>query len=315
MPTTVTSAVPPRNTPDREGVVELEDGRSIGYAEYGPSDGRVVLWFHGTPGAARQVPPDAPDLARRHGLRLIGMDRPGTGRSSNHRHAQIAGWAGDVEQALDAWQVDRCAVVGLSGGGPFVLACASQLPDRVVVGAVLGGLGPTRGPEASPGYTRILPPLEPFLSVSASPLGAVFSCLVKPVAARLGSPAFEIYSRFIAPSCDRPVLARPDMKEVFLYDIEVAARTGLRATMHDLLLFGRDWGFLLSEIEVPIRFWHGDADKIVPLGHGVNQAALVPDSELTVVPGGGHFSGYETVEEVFSTVLDLWPSGADRASA
>jgi pimeloyl-ACP methyl ester carboxylesterase len=305
----------PRNRPDRDGVVRLADGRAIGYAEYGPADGRVVLWFHGTPGGARQVPPDAPDLARRHGLRLIGMERPGTGRSTNHRHGRIVDWAGDVGQALDAWQVDRCAVVGLSGGGPFVLACASELPDRVVVGAVLGGVGPTRGPEASPGYTRILPPLEPFLSVSAAPLGVAFSCLVKPVAARFGSPAFDVYARLIAPDCDRDVLARPDMKEVFLHDLEVAARTGLRAATHDLLLFGRDWGFRLSDIDVPIRFWHGDADRIVPLSHAVNQAALVPDSELTVVPGGGHFSGYETVDEVFSTVLDLWGSGAGRATA
>ncbi len=59
-----------------------------------------------------------------------------------------------------------------------------------------------------------------------------------------------------------------------------------------------------------MRFWHGDADKIVPLSHGIHQAALVPDSELTVVPGGGHFSGYETVDEVFDTLLTFWPDGA-----
>lgn len=306
----------PRNVPDRDGVVELGDGRVLGYAEYGPADGRVVLWFHGTPGAARQVPPDAPDLARRHGVRLVGLERPGTGRSSVRRYERVVDWATDVEGALDGLGIDRCAVVGLSGGGPFVLACAWALRDRVVAGAVLGGVGPTCGDEASPGYTRILPPVEPLLSLGSAPLGEVFSLVLRPLAGPLGSPAFDVYARFVAPPCDRAVLARPDMKEAFLHDLTEASRRGVRAGVHDLVLFGRPWGFSLTDIATPIRFWHGEADQIVPLGHGVHQAALVPDSELTVVPGGGHFSGYETVEDVFSTMLALWDEPrADQVSA
>ena len=29
-------------------------------AEYGDPDGDPVLWFHGTPGARKQIPPDVP---------------------------------------------------------------------------------------------------------------------------------------------------------------------------------------------------------------------------------------------------------------
>jgi pimeloyl-ACP methyl ester carboxylesterase len=296
----------PRNLPDRDGVVDIGDGRELGYAEWGHPPGRVVLWFHGTPGGCRQVPPDAPDVAREHGVRLIGVERPGTGRSTTHRYEQVLDWAFDVERFLDAVGVDRCGVVGLSGGGPFVLACAHHLGTRVVAGAVLGGVGPTRGVEASPGYTRILPPFEPLLSLTSAPLGEVFSFALRPLTAVAASPAFDIYANYIAPECDRSVLRRPEMKEAFLYDLTTAARTGIRAGVHDLVLFGRDWGFSLRDIDVPIRFWHGDADKIVPLSHGVHQAALVPDNELMVVPGGGHFSGYETVEEVFVMLTGLW---------
>lgn len=305
----------PRNVADREGVVELADGRVLGYAEWGPEDGRVVLWFHGTPGACRQVPPDGPDLARERGVRLIGIERPGTGLSTTHRYGTILDWALDVEEFLDTRGIGEFAVVGLSGGGPFVLACASHLADRMRVGAVLGGLAPTRGPEAAPGYTRLLPPFEPVLSLAAPPVGELLSLALRPTATLIGPPAFELYAGVLAPACDRPALRRPGMKEVFLYDITCASRHGLRSAMGDLVLFGRDWGFLLSELTVPIRFWHGDADVIVPFAHGLHQTALVPDSELTVVPGGGHFSGYETAVEVFDTVLDLWSAGPDRASA
>ena len=297
----------PRNVPDRDGVAELGNGRSLGYAEYGDEDGRVVLWFHGTPGACRQVPPDAPDLARRRGIRLIGIERPGTGLSTSYRYTRMLEWAHDVERFLDVHDIDRFAAVGLSGGGPFVLACGHHFGlRRMAAGAVLGGIGPTRGAEAAPGYTRLLAPFEPVLSWVAAPVGAVVSCMLKPVASVMGSPAFDLYANFVSPPCDRPVLKRPDMKEAFLYDITTATRTGVRALTQDLLLFARDWRFSLRDIDVPIRFWHGDADRIVPLTHSVHQAALVPDSALTVVPGGGHFSGYETVEGVFDSLLALW---------
>jgi pimeloyl-ACP methyl ester carboxylesterase len=296
----------PRNVPDRDGAVDIGGGRALGYAEWGELEGRVVLWFHGTPGACRQVPPDAPDVARAHGVRLIGVERPGTGRSTTHRYENIADWAVDVERFVDEVGVGRFGAVGLSGGGPYVLACAHHFGARLVAGAVLGGLGPTRGAEASPGYTRLLPPFEPLLSLTSAPMGEVFSLALKPLAAVAASPLFDFYTNHISPECDRPVLRRPDMKQAFLYDLTTAARTGVRAAVHDLVLFGREWGFSLRDIDVPIRFWHGDVDKIVPLIHGVHLAALVPDSELLVVPGGGHFSGYETVEEVFDVLTGLW---------
>lgn len=305
----------PRNIADRDGVVELADGRVLGFAEYGPVDGRVVLWFHGTPGACRQVPPDAPDLAREHALRLIGIERPGTGRSTPHRYEHVLEWALDIEEFLDVQGVDRFAAVGLSGGGPFVLACAHHMPARLVAAAVLGGIGPTHGDDSAPGYTRALPPFERLLALASAPAGELFSFVVRPLTTVLASQAFDVYAHFIAPACDRPVLDRPDMKDAFLYDLKVAAKTGVRSAVHDLVLFGRDWGFRLGDIDVPVRFWHGDADKIVPLSHGIHQAALVPDSDLTVVPGGGHFSGYETVDEVFDTLLGFWPDERDRVSA
>lgn len=301
----------PRNVADREGVVELGDGRVLGYAEYGDPDGLVVLWFHGTPGACRQVPPDAPDLARKEGIRLIGIERPGTGLSTKHRHQRMADWAADVERFADAHRIDRFAAVGLSGGGPYVLACAHHFgPSRMTAGAVLGGIGPTRGREAAPGYTRLLPPFEPLLSLVAAPVGDVLSIALRPIATMIGPTAFEIYANYVSPPCDRPVLRRPDMKEAFLHDISTAARTGLRALTHDVVLFARHWGFSLRDIEVPIRFWHGDADRIVPLVHSVHQAALVRDSRLTVVPGGGHFAGFDVVHDVFDSLLELWD--ADR---
>ena len=301
---------PTPTQPHYEGVVVLEGGRGLGYAEYGDPEGDPVFWFHGTPGARKQVPPDINLQARQRGLRVICVERPGTGLSTPHQYARVLDWTDDVAHVADRLKIGRFAVVGLSGGGPFVLACCHGLAERVTAGAVLGGMGPLRGPEASPGYTRFLPPAEVLLTAMRWPMGELLSHTVRPLRA-VASQCYDLYVK-VAPAADRVVMVRPELKAGFLYDLVTAAEGGLRSFVADLLVFSRDWGFSLRDIHVPVRFWHGDADGIVPLSHGELQAALVPGAALVVTHGGGHFSGYLVAGDVFDWISAVWP---DRARA
>jgi pimeloyl-ACP methyl ester carboxylesterase len=126
---------------NREAVCDVPRGGCLGYAEYGDPDGDPVTWFHATPGARKQFPPDAHRLAVDRRIRLIGVERPGTGLSTRWNYHRVADWADDVEAFADGLGLERFAVAGLSGGGPYVLAACHGLPDRVVAGAVLGGIG------------------------------------------------------------------------------------------------------------------------------------------------------------------------------
>ena len=134
-----------------EGSVLLPRSRRLGFAEFGVPDGRPVFWFHGTPGARRQIPPEARLAAVERGVRLIGIDRPGVGDSTAHVYSSFAAWARDIAEVADRLGVERFGLIGLSGGGPYVLACAHSLPQRIVAGAVLGGVAPAVGPDAAPG--------------------------------------------------------------------------------------------------------------------------------------------------------------------
>ena len=313
------STVPDPPRPNRDDVVVLDDGRKLGFAEFGDPDGDPVLWFHGTPGARQQLPPDVGDAGRERGLRIIGMERPGTGESTPYLYDVVIEYAADVAQFADRLGLERYAVVGLSGGGPYVLACAHQLPDRIPVGIVLGGIGPTRGHEAAPGYTRLLPFLEPMLTVLREPLANALTAAIRP-AGKYASPGYDLYARF-GPRTDRPLLQQPDFKAMFIHDLLTAMEGGLRAPIYDLLLFSRPWGFSLRQIRIPVRFWQGDADLVVPPSHGPHQAALVPDSSFTSVPGEGHFAGFVNVEEVLDAIRECWPraasprTGSSRTSA
>lgn len=301
--------------PRVESAIVLPGGRSFGYCEWGDPDGRPVVWCHGTPGARKQIPPDAPACAAARGVRLIGIERPGTGVSTPFRYGQVLDWVADLTACLDVLGVDRFGVVGLSGGGPFVLAACAGLPDRVAAGAVLGGIGPTRGGEAAPGYTRMLPLIEPAITFWRVPLGEALTHLIRPIRG-VADRAFDLYTN-VAPPSDRPVMRRPEMKAMFMQDIVEACEGGLRAPVGDLVVFGREWGFSLRDIRVPVKFWHGDADGIVPLSHGEFQAAMVPGAELVVCPGGGHFAGFVLGPEVIDFVLAHWDdrAGADAAPA
>lgn len=296
--------------PNLESVVPLPGGRALGYAEFGDPDGDAVLWFHGTPGARKQIPPDVPELARRRGWRIVAVERPGTGYSTPYTYGRALDWVDDLRRVVDHLTIDRFAVVGLSGGGPYVLAAAYGLPDRVTAAAVLGGIGPTRGPETAPGMTRFLPLIEPLLAAARIPIGELLTHLIRPIRA-VADPGFDLYTR-VAPASDRAVMREPAMKAMFINDLVTACEGGLRAPATDLVVFGREWGFSLRDITVPTRFWHGDADGIVPLSHGEFMAALVPDATLVVTPGGGHFAGFVVGPDVLGFVDEAWTDRAHR---
>ena len=284
------------------GTAPVGGDRVLGWAEFGHPDGDVVLWFHGTPGACLQVPPSVDEAALQRGFRVIAVERPGTGRSTNHRYHRILDFGADVEQLVGHLGIERFAVTGLSGGGPYTLAVAKQLPDRVVVASLLGGIGPVRGPDAVLSYTRVLRYLAPPLEVMRTPVGSAMGALMRalePVA----DPVFDLYARFLG-FADTPVLRNPQFKAMFLHDLLTAK--DLRASAHDMALFARHWGFNLTEVQVPVIVWTGLSDVIVPPSHGHHQAARIPRGELHVRAGEGHFAGFSAVADVLDRIREVW---------
>lgn len=291
--------------PNVEGSVHLDARRRLAFAEFGASRGRTVFWFHGTPGGRRQVPLEARAAALTTGIRLVGVDRPGIGGSTPHLYRSVSEWADDIEHLADRLGADRFAVVGLSGGGPYTLACARMLPHRVAAAAVLGGVAPTRGTDAvTGGLVSLAARFEPLLRHVHEPVGAALTWAIRPLHP-LASPLFDAFAA-VSPPADRAVFRRPDIKAMFLDDLLRASRRNLRAPLYDLLLFSRDWGFELGDIEVPVRFWHGDADHMVPLAHGRWQAERVPGAQLHVRPGESHLGSLAAANEVLEVLMSLW---------
>jgi pimeloyl-ACP methyl ester carboxylesterase len=291
--------------PKLEGNVAVGEDRQIGFAEFGDPQGRAVFWLHGTPGARRQIPTEARVYAKNHGIRLIGLDRPGTGSSSPHLYENIAAFADDLRTIAGILGIDKMAVIGLSGGGPYALASAAAMPDRVVAAGILGGVAPFLGDEGiTSGLMNLGKRAAPLLRLGGDPLRIGASLMVRAIRP-FANTALFLYAA-ISPEGDRRLLTRPEFGAMFLDDLLNGSRKQLAAPFNDVVLFTRDWGFRLDEVKIPVRWWHGDSDHIVPFAHGQHAVALLPDAELIVLPGESHLGGLGRGEDVLSTLMKIW---------
>jgi pimeloyl-ACP methyl ester carboxylesterase len=114
--------------PRVEGRVTVRDGRTLGFAEFGPAGGRPILWLHGTPGARRQIPEAARLAAEEVGVRFVGVDRPGTGLSTSHLSDSILDHIADLEILVDELGFEEFGVSAFRAAAPTPWPPATPCP-------------------------------------------------------------------------------------------------------------------------------------------------------------------------------------------
>ena len=277
----------------------LPDGRRVVWSEYGDPDGVPVMALHGTPSSRLDFLP-AEASARRFGLRLIAPDRPGMGDSDPHPDRTLLGYAADVGALADHLGIGRFAIVGFSGGGPYALACALALGDGVtgVVGA--SAAGPVDGPGGLAGMS-ITDKLLTILCLRA-PTMAIAYLKALAVGAKL-SPHIAVWGEAAELGPDAlGVLKAFGTRKQIMAPFHASVRQGARWPIQDFALLSRPWGLALDEIRVPVRLFHGTADRVVPLSQARHLAAEIPTAVLTEVRGVGHVLLHRDPDLILSAV-------------
>jgi pimeloyl-ACP methyl ester carboxylesterase len=280
-------------------VMALPDGRQMGYAEYGDPDGLPVFGLHGTPGS-RLMFRIADASAREHGIRLIAPERAGFGISTFHRNRTLASHAADVAALADQLEIERFAVTGVSGGGPYATACAALAPERVTALGLISPVGPVIGEEGAPrigaGHhvmfrlsPRVPPLLWPFFTLGR----AAF------LYAPLGIYGF-LLSR-AAPS-DWKILRRPEVRSNLLQGVAEGLRPGIRAGVQELKLFSRPWQIPFDAIRAPSLLWQGTSDRNVPPSAAFRLGELIPGCEVHPIQGAGHYWIFDNIGHVLERV-------------
>jgi pimeloyl-ACP methyl ester carboxylesterase len=287
------------NTSDR--VISLRDGRALGYAEYGDPGGKPVFFFHGLPGSRRQRHPDE-SIAIELGARIIAIDRPGYGLSDFQQGRTLLDWPNDVAQLAGVLKIDQFAAIGVSGGGPYLLACAYKMPERITTATVVSCMGPVNDPDVIKGMLLSMrlgleiAPRVPwgFVRLALDPVAKLIS--QNP----LGAKKLVPYS---APEADKKAYARPDIQEVDRQDLSEAYRQGAQGAFWEVVLLATPWGFCLEDIHKKIFLWHGEEDTTVPQHMGRYVARSLSDCTSKFYPGEGHTLIYNYWREILTVAV------------
>ncbi len=263
-------------------VVELRDGRRLGYAVYGDPDGVPILNCHGGLVCRFDVEPCADDF-RTLGVSVVSPDRPGVGLSDRRPGHSTADWADDARELLDALGVDRLAVMGWSLGGQYAAAIAALLGDRVTRAAIIAGCLPLDN-DATFAQLNSLDRRLARLSTRAAPLARVAFA----ASAMLARRAPERYANISAkrsPASDAAVLRAN--AEWFGRAVAEAAKDSA-GMVDEYRAFVGTWGFRLEDIGVPVHVYQGTLDELVPPSWASDIATTIPNAELTTFDGEGH---------------------------
>jgi pimeloyl-ACP methyl ester carboxylesterase len=282
-------------------VLRLGDGRRLAYAEWGEPGGLPLIAFHGTPGSRLMFEiADAP--ARRQRVRLITPDRPGFGLSDPLPKRRIGDWPKDVAALADALGLEQFAIAGISGGGPYALACAARLPDeRLLRVGVVSGLAPIGGRRRIAGLSRRVR----FLFTLGRRAPWAVRRLVAWAQRRLERAPEATFARIVslAPPQDQAIMTRPEVKAALLAGIRDAFRAGPEGVAQELILFAEAWDFALEPITAEVHLWHGEDDRLVPPAMGRHIAATLPDCRATFLPGAGHYFVFDQIETLLAALV------------
>lgn len=264
----------------------MPDGRTVGYADFGPSDGIPVIDCHGGP-STRIEPIQFPSACQENGFRLIGIDRPGYGLSDPLPGRVIADWTPDCLAVADALGLDRFMIVGVSTGASYSMCVAAQAPDRVLAAAAVCGISDARDPavraafvgeEATIGIGMKIVWEAPDRETALANSEAMFR-------GELDGGALALCP------ADLEMLADPEFAPKAMAANAGILAFGAQGYCDDRWADGLGWGsFDVGAIRCPVRVLHGGEDGLVPVSVAEHTAAIVPGARLRVVPGLGHLS-------------------------
>lgn len=288
--------------------IQLGDGRSLGYAEYGAPEGYPIFGFHGLPGSRIWFEGDDP-VAEQLGIRLITIDRPGYGISDPKPGRRFLDFADDVVALAQQLQIDRFSVFGISGGGVYAAACAYRFPQYIAKAGLVSTVNQFvrgRPPKEMSSVNRMV-----FIMARWAPwLLRWMLRQQKRVIDQHPEKYKQSSRRQVQHLCawDREILAQGDIGEALWLHMREAFRNGVEAAVAEAQLFIQPWGFEVREMAVPVVVWHGTSDTLAPIGPIEELAGAIPDCEAHFLEGKGHFLSED--EGIWAGILDsLKPGG------
>ncbi len=268
-----------------DGAIELTDGRTVGFATFGNHEGTPVLWCHGGPGS-RLDPVHGEVEASSAGLLLVGIDRPGYGRSTPLPGRTIADWIPDAMAVADELGMDRFVAVGESTGGAYALALAALVPDRTLGVVACCSLTDMRRDEARATMSR------PHCHAvwDAPDRRSAMAAAIDAHGVGGSKMAGDGLREALSPS-DVALFREPLWAEQARAVFPAMFAQGLEGYTDDRLADGGGWdSFDVTAITCPVTVLHGGMDRMCNVLNAHVTAEILPNARLVLYEELGHFS-------------------------
>ena len=273
-----------KSFPEKESLIKLRNGNKIGYAVYGNKKNFPIFYFHGWPGSRfelKNIP------LKKEKCFLIALERPGYGISDPISDFKILDWPKIVIEIANKLKIKKFSIIGVSGGGPFALACANTIENKRLKSiAVICALAPSKAEGMNKGRVGML------LNYGKKPfLSWLIINLLR--ASLLNSNLEKNFNRFK----NRIPLPKVDLKlftidrgKKLMENFKEAVKHGTTGVHRDANLYSNDWGFKLKNIKRKIFIWHGDKDLTVPIITNNYYKKKLKNKEIFIKSNEGHFS-------------------------
>lgn len=268
-------------------ILTLSDKRQLGVSKQGPSDGKPILYYHGIPGSRLEFNPPG-NLLNELGIQIITLDRPGYGLSTpNDAVKGLTAFAKDAAQAMTMLSFDRFSVIGFSGGGPYALACASALGEKISSILLGGAIAPITGLQSLEGMNPLT--YEVYRIAHSEPIK--LEGILKPLAEDISGLSEQLIAA-MSPA-DRTWMNDRYGFSYFPCNLAEALKQGTQGIHDDLLQTSTSWDFDLTTVKQPTTLLHGELDLNVPVEHAKQLAKILPNAHLEIQKHLGHYALFD----------------------
>jgi pimeloyl-ACP methyl ester carboxylesterase len=285
---------------EEDQMISLPDGRQLGYLIVG--EGKPIFYFHGT-ASSRLEALLLKELTRKKRLQVIGIDRPGYGLSTFAPRKSLRDFNADINCLADHLGIDRFAVLGWSGGGPYVLTYLAFFQERVTHAVIAGS--PALPFDVSTAHNNSLARFAmKFPAIGMLALKRLRTQVLnanKDVEAFLQSKNGKSMLQSM-PEEDAKFFADKAWATLMYRSMAEAFRqgdNGVKAVFQEHQLFMKTWPGDVSKIPAgKVDVWQGTDDKTCRVDNAYKIAEAVPGAHLEIFAGKGHCVMFGNIEKL-----------------
>jgi pimeloyl-ACP methyl ester carboxylesterase len=253
----------------------------IYYEIHGPPEAPPIIWIAGWGNSYwlwfRQIP------AFKDRYRCVIFDNRGVGRSSKPDFPYtMQMFADDTVGLMDALNIEKAHIVGVSMGGFIAQQLAISYPEKVrslvLISTHFGG------PNAIPADNKTM------AMMFASPTETISQEQALDMRYSVAySPKFRQENKSLLKQVQAWVEQNPQPVSARLHQASASVSFDVEAEV--------------KQISVPTLILQGDSDRMVPPKNAEMLAASISTSKLVLIEGGPHMSIFEQYDKINDTIL------------